>query len=64
MYKLSYMKASMGTKVKEALSNTDTAKVLTAAIIANGRFSDVITVSGALRNGQVLTLKRVSIKDR
>ena len=54
----------MGTKVKQALSNTSTAKVLTAAIIANGRFSDVIRVSGALPDGQVLTLKRVSIKDR
>jgi|GEM_PF-5411689 len=58
------MKASMGTQVKQALRNTKTAKVLTAAIIANGRFSDVIKIAGALPDGQVLTLKKISLKDR
>jgi len=57
------MKASMGSKVKQALSSTKTAKVLTAAIIANRRFLDVIKVAGALPDGKILTLKRVRIED-
>ncbi|MET0243769.1 MAG: hypothetical protein ABW174_09875 [Flavitalea sp.] len=58
------MKASMGSKVKQALSSARTAKVLTAAIIANNHSSDVIRINGALPNGQTLVLKRVSLKDR
>jgi len=58
------MKASMGTQVKEALSGLRTGRVLTAAVIANSRNSDVIRVANALPGGQVLTLKKISLKDR
>jgi len=59
------MKASMGSQVREALSSVKTAKVLTAAIIANNRNNnDVIRVNGALPNGKMLVLKRISLKDR
>ena len=53
------MKASMGTFVKQALSNYLTAKILTDAVIKNSRTSDVITVKGALPDGRILTLKRI-----
>jgi hypothetical protein len=58
------MKASMGSKVREALSNVRTARVLTAAIIAGNRHQDVIKVNGALPDGKMLVLKRISLKDR
>lgn len=58
------MKASMGTFVKQALSNYLTAKILTDAVIKNSRTSDVITVKGALPDGRILTLKRISLKDK
>jgi hypothetical protein len=59
------MKASMGSRVRAALSTTKTAKVLTAAIIANNRYNnDVIRVNGALPNGETLVLKRISLRDR
>jgi len=54
----------MGTQVKEALSGLRTGRVLTAAVIANSRNSDVIRVANALPGGQVLTLKKISLKDR
>jgi hypothetical protein len=60
------MKASMGSKVREALSSAKTAKVLTTAIIASNRNpnQDIIRVNGALPNGEMLVLKRVSLRDR
>jgi hypothetical protein len=58
------MKASMGTQVKEALSGLKSGRVLTAAVIANSGSSDVIRVANALPGGQVLTLKKVSLKDK
>jgi hypothetical protein len=64
LYKQVCMKASMGSQVREALSSYKTAKVLTAAIIANNRNGDVVRVNGALPNGKMLVLKRISLKDR
>lgn len=56
----------MGSKVREALSSAKTAKVLTTAIIASNRHpnQDVIRVNGALPNGKMLVLKRISLRDR
>jgi len=58
------MKASMGTYVKSALSSVETAKVLTGAIIKGLHNSNEIKIQGALSNGRVLTLKRISLKDK
>lgn len=58
------MKASMGSYVKSALSNVQTAKVLTGAIIKGVHNSNEIKIEGALENGRVLTLKRISLKDK
>ncbi|WP_222104046.1 hypothetical protein [Mucilaginibacter corticis] len=54
----------MGQFVKELLSGDQSARLLTAAVISGSRHSDTIKVANALPNGQVLTLKRISLKDK
>lgn len=54
----------MGTYVKSALSNVETAKALTSAIIKEWHNPNEIKIQGVLSNGQVLTLKRISLKDK
>jgi hypothetical protein len=57
------MKASIGQKVKLALSGDRSARVLTAAVISGSRHSDTIRVPNAFSDGRVLTLKRISLRD-
>lgn len=57
------MKASIGQQVKQALSGDKTGRVLTAAVISGSRHSGTIRVNN-VATGQVLTLKRISIKGK
>jgi len=56
------MKASIGQQVKQALSGDRSARELTAAVISGSRNSGTIRVN--VSDSQVLTLKRVSLKNR
>jgi len=58
------MKAPMGKKVQEILSDSLRAKRLTSAIIANSGISDTITINKILEGDKPLTLRRVSLKNR
>jgi hypothetical protein len=58
------MKAPMGKKIQEILSDSIRARRLTSAIIANSGKSDVITIENILPGNQSLTLKRISLRDR
>lgn len=62
--KLVRMKASMGTNVKKALAQVETARVLTNAVIRGLATSNDIRVQGVLPDGRTLTLKRVSLKEQ
>jgi len=57
------MKASIGQQVKQALAGDRTGRVLTAAVISGSRHSGIIRVNN-VANGQVLTLTRISLKDK
>jgi len=58
------MKAPMGKKIQEILSDSIRAKRLTSAIIANSGRSDTITINNILPGNQSLTLKRISLRDK